>query len=99
MYGQLDRLLSLDGLPSLELGIIPFGALVPVFPLSGFIVYDDHLVITETLTGEQQLSDHAEVSRYIAWLDLLRGAAVTGRDAAILIRRALDGLSTSAGPA
>ena len=63
-----------------------------MFPLSGFIVYDDHLVITETLTGEQQLSDHAEVSRYIAWFDLLRGAAVTGAAARPLIRRALDDL-------
>jgi len=95
MYGQLDRLLSLDGLPSLELGIIPFGVQVPVFPLSGFIVYDDHLVIVETLTGEQQLSDHAEVSRYVEWLDLLRGAAVTGAGARPLIRRALDGLGDS----
>jgi transcriptional regulator with XRE-family HTH domain len=94
MYGQLDRLLSLDGLPSLELGIVPFGVLVPVFPLSGFIVYDDHLVITETLTGEQQLSDHEEVSRYVAWLDLLRDAAVTGAEARPLIRRALDDLGS-----
>lgn len=92
MYGQLDRLLSLDGLPSLELGIIPFGVQVPVFPLSGFIVYDDHLVITETLTGEQQLSDHAEVGRYVAWLDLLRDAAVTGAEARPMIRRALADL-------
>jgi transcriptional regulator with XRE-family HTH domain len=95
MYGQLDRLLSLDGLPSLELGIIPFSVLVPVFPLSGFIVYDDHLVIVETLTGEQQLSDHAEVSRYIAWLDLLRSAAVSGAEARPLIRRALDELGSN----
>ena len=33
MAGQLDRLLALDALPSLELGIIPYGTLVPVFPL------------------------------------------------------------------
>ena len=95
MYGQLDRLLSLDGLPTLELGIIPFSGLVPVFPLSGFIVYDDHLVIAETLTGEQQLSDQEEVSRYIAWLDLLREAAVTGAEARPLIRRALDALDSN----
>ena len=96
MAGQLDRMLALDALPSMELGIIPYATLVPVFPLTGFIVYDDHLVIVETLTGEQQLSDHGEVSRYIEWLDLLRDAAATGRQAAALIRRALDGLGDSA---
>ena len=58
-----------------------------MFPLSGFMVYDDHLVIVETLTGKQQFSDHAEVSRYIAWLDLLRDA-VTGAEARPLIQRA-----------
>jgi transcriptional regulator with XRE-family HTH domain len=97
MLGQLDRLLSLTGLPSLELGVIPFSTVVPVLGLSGFIVYDDHLVIVETLTGEQQLSDPAEVSRYVSWLGLLRQAAVTGREAATVIQLAADDLQSSAG--
>jgi hypothetical protein len=59
-----------------------------VFPLSGFMVHDDHLVIVETLTGKQQVSDHAEVSRYIAWLDLVRDAAVTRAEARPLIQQA-----------
>ena len=36
LAGQLDRLLAISGLSSLELGIIPFEVTVPVFPLSGF---------------------------------------------------------------
>ena len=92
MAAQLDRLLSLAGLPSLELGVIPFDVVVPVLGLSGFIVYDDHLVIVETLTGEQQLSDDAEVSRYASWLGLLREAAVTGDDARALITSAASAL-------
>jgi transcriptional regulator with XRE-family HTH domain len=95
MLGQLDRLLSLTGLPSLELGIIPFKTAVPVLGLSGFIVYDDQLVIVETLTGEQQLSDQAEVSRYMSWFDLLRKAAVSGRDAAAIIQAAMAVLRVS----
>jgi len=97
MLGQLDRLLSLAGLPSLELGVIPFRTVVPVLGLSGFIVYDDHLVIVETLTGEQQLSDPAEVSRYVTWLGLLREAAVTGREAAAVIQAAADDLRDASG--
>jgi len=92
MLGQLDRLLSLTGLPSLELGVIPFAVASPVLGLSGFIIYDDHLVIVETLTGEQQLSDEAEVSRYAGWFDLLRQTAVTGREAATVIQAVADDL-------
>ena len=40
LTGQLDRLLAVIGLPALELGIIPFEADVPVYPLSGFRLYD-----------------------------------------------------------
>jgi hypothetical protein len=52
LVGQLDRLLAVIGLPTLELGIISFEAAVPVFPLSGFRLYDD-LVIVESIVGEQ----------------------------------------------
>lgn len=94
MAGQLDRLLALDGLPSLEFNVIPFGTLVPVYPVSGFVVYDDHLVIVESLGGEQHLSDPGDISRYAGWLDLLRQAAVRGRAAVPLIRAALAELGT-----
>jgi transcriptional regulator with XRE-family HTH domain len=96
MAGQLDRLLAADGLPALELTIVPFTAQVPVYPLSGFVVYDDQLVLVETLTGEQQLNDPEEIARYIGWFGLLRDAGARGRDAAVLIRRALAALT--AGP-
>lgn len=92
MAGQLDRLLAADGLPALEMTIVPFTAQVPVYPLSGFVIYDDQLVLVETLTGEQQLSDTEEIVRYLKWFDLLRDAGVRGRDAAALIHRALGGL-------
>jgi len=50
LAGQLDRLHFVIGLPTLELGIIPFEAAVPVFPLSGFRLHDD-LVIVESIVG------------------------------------------------
>ena len=92
MAGQLDRLIALDGLPSLDLGIIPYSVQVPVYPLSGFALFDDNLVTVETITGEQQLSDPDEVSRYVGWFDLLYDAAVRGREAAPLIHRAIAAL-------
>ena len=56
LAGQLDRLMAVSGLASLELCIIPFEAAVPVFPLSGFRLYDD-LVIVESIVGEHQLAE------------------------------------------
>src|SRR5215468_4692199 len=79
LAGQLDRLLAISGLSSLELGIIPFEATVPVFPLSGFRLYDD-LVIVESIVGEQQLGDEDDVARYEGYLELLRESASIGPD-------------------
>ena len=90
LAGQLDRLMAISGLSSLELGIIPFEAAVPVFPLSGFRLYDD-LVIVESIVGEQQLAEPDDVARYEKYLELLREAASTGREAAAIIGRALEG--------
>jgi transcriptional regulator with XRE-family HTH domain len=91
LAGQLDRLMVVSGLASLELGIIPFEAAVPVFPLSGFRLYDD-LVIVESIVGEQQLAEPDDVARYEKYLELLRDAASTGRDAVPVIQRSLEGL-------
>jgi transcriptional regulator with XRE-family HTH domain len=91
LAGQLDRLMAVSGLASLELCIIPFEAAVPVFPLSGFRLYDD-LVIVESIVGEQQLAEADDVARYEKYLELLRGAASTGTEAAAVIRRSLESL-------
>jgi hypothetical protein len=94
LAGQLDRLMAVSGLSSLELGIIPFEATVPVFPLSGFRLYDD-LVIVESIVGEQQLAEPDDVARYEKYLELLRETASTGREATAVIQRSLQGLRDS----
>lgn len=90
LAGQLDRLMAVAGLPSLELGIIPFEAAVPVWPF-GFRLYDD-LVILESIGGEDQLAEPEYVARYEKYLELLRESASTGPEAAAVIRRALESL-------
>ena len=67
LAGQLDRLLAISGLSSLELRIIPFEVTVPVVPLSGFRLYDA-LVIVESIAGEQQLAEADDVARYEKYL-------------------------------
>ena len=89
MAGQLDRMLALEGLASLDLGIIPATTIVPVYPTSGFVVFDSDVVVVETIGGEDSISDPDEVRRYVEWFSLLHAAAVHGREAAGLIRAAL----------
>ena len=64
----------------------------PVFPLSGFRLYDDLVVIVESIVGEQQLAEADDVARYEKYLELLRDAARTGTEAAAVIRRSLESL-------
>lgn len=99
MAAQLDRLLAvtLGGLPSLDFRVIPFSAPVPVFPMTGFVIFDDHLVSVETLTGEQRLSDPDEVKAYREAFGLLHDAGVGGREAGALIHSALARLRERGG--
>ncbi|MGH3844222.1 MAG: helix-turn-helix domain-containing protein [Pseudonocardiaceae bacterium] len=85
LLGQLDRLVSVIDLPTVELGIVPF-PLMPVMPVSSFYMHDE-VVYIETLTAEQQLSEPDEVAVYVKAFRLLREAATTGPDAVALIQR------------
>jgi hypothetical protein len=92
LRGQLDRLIAASGLTSLDLRIIPFEVEVPVFPLSGFRIYDDDLVIVESISGEQQMSEPDEVANYARFFELLREAACGSDEAVRIVRRALEHL-------
>lgn len=89
LAGQLDRLIAVAGLASVELGIIPFEADLPVWPIASFMIYDRDLVVAETITGEQRLSDPNEVAAYDEFFGLLRNNAASGQDAVTVIQRAL----------
>jgi transcriptional regulator with XRE-family HTH domain len=91
LAGQLTWLMSASGLSALELGIIPDEAALPVWPLSGFRLYDD-LVIVESIERELELAEGDQVARYEKYLGQLREAASVGSDAAAIIQRALDDL-------
>lgn len=95
MAGQLDRLLAVTvgGMPSLDFRIVPADRPLPVFPLSGFVIFDDHVVSIETLTGEQRISEPDEVKRYTQAFELLHSAGVSGREAGALIQSALARLT------
>jgi transcriptional regulator with XRE-family HTH domain len=85
LLGQLDRLMTMTALPSVNVGIVPFA--VPMLPVPGFVIYDENVVTSESLTAEQRLIEPDEVTQYINFFNELRTAAVTGPDAVALIQR------------
>jgi len=86
---QLLRLRDLGSFSRARLGIIPQQSRVPIIPLGGFVVYDDDLVVLETLSGEQHLSEASEVAAYLQAAAALEAASVTGEAAAAMIERAI----------
>ncbi|MEU3652929.1 helix-turn-helix transcriptional regulator [Streptomyces sp. NPDC032161] len=85
---QLDRLVSLIGLDTVELGIIPFGAQLRRTPSHGFWIYDQRLVIVETINTEMWLDDDDSIRLYERAWEWLAESAVYGRQAHRAIARA-----------
>lgn len=86
LLGQLDRLATVAGLATVELGVVPFTTPMPVYPLTNFVLYDDAVLI-ESITAQQRLEAADEVALYERYFDQLRAAAATGAEAAALIHR------------
>jgi hypothetical protein len=88
LAGQLDRLVAVTGLSTVELAILPLHAPMPALPMSGFAIHDDRFVLIETLTGEQRLDEPSEVAVYRTGFEHLISAAAHGPEALAIIRRA-----------
>lgn len=92
--GQMDKLVSLSRLPSVELGIIDFRRKLPVHPW-GFRIYDDDLVVSESLTDEKSYTvrDNPEqIAAYLEAFNELRQASVTGNEAEAIIQNVIEDL-------
>lgn len=98
LAGQLDRLLALLGYPQVDIGVVPFTAAMPVFPLTNFLLYDDHVLI-ESLTAQQRLDSPDDVSAYEEFFAQLHDAAVTGAQLETLLTQASTELRRQSGVA
>ncbi|MFG3409941.1 helix-turn-helix domain-containing protein [Streptomyces sp. NPDC048142] len=94
LAAQLDRLSSLTGLDTVELGIVPFTAPLKIHPANGFWIYDDRLVVVEDWHAELWIDDADSIAVYQRTWDLLRGSAAFGADAQRVIGQALRGISS-----
>ncbi|MCZ4605397.1 helix-turn-helix transcriptional regulator [Streptomyces sp. Lzd4kr] len=95
MAAQLDRLRSMVGMDTVQLGIIPFAAELRRSPSHGFWIYDRRLVIVETLSTEMWLDDEESVTLYERAWDWLADSAVYDATAHRLIGRASAALNLS----
>ncbi|EMF00562.1 DNA-binding protein [Streptomyces mobaraensis NBRC 13819 = DSM 40847] len=94
LAGQLDRLLEVAGLDTVELGIVPLRATLKVPPGVGFWIYDDRQVIVETWDAELWLDDTDSLTTHLRTWRTLRESAAFGSDAQRLISQARHALST-----
>lgn len=88
MSEQLDRLYNLVGQRRIELGIIPFGAELRRTIPHAFWIYDQRLVIVETISEELWLTGDEDVTLYERAWDWLAESAAYGTPARRLIGRA-----------
>ncbi|MER7336896.1 DUF5753 domain-containing protein [Streptomyces sp. NPDC000075] len=89
MREQLQHLLDSLTVPSLRVGIIPFGAERSVWPLESFYLYDDRQTLVENLTAKVDVKAPAELADYLRAFVGLSKSAVHGDNARVLIESAL----------
>ncbi|AWZ10452.1 MULTISPECIES: helix-turn-helix transcriptional regulator [unclassified Streptomyces] len=94
LAAQLDRLLGVVGLDTVELGIVPLGAPLKLPPGAGFWIYDDRLVTTETWHAEMWLDDADSIATHLRVWKTLRESAVFGAGAQHAISRVRRSLAS-----
>ncbi|MEV6336822.1 DUF5753 domain-containing protein [Nocardia vinacea] len=97
MIGQMDRLLAVQGMPRITLGIIPFMAPFETATTS-FLMFDSKMVLVECIAAELKITQPREIKIYHRTFDILAGQSVTGEAARELIRNALKRRAKSLSP-
>jgi transcriptional regulator with XRE-family HTH domain len=90
MAGQVDRLVSVLGLPGVRFGVLPLGRRLPFAVMHGFNLLDD-VALVDTLSSELRIDDPEQVAVYHRVVDRLWPvAAEAGEARAVLARIAED---------
>ncbi|MFE2529331.1 helix-turn-helix domain-containing protein [Streptomyces sp. NPDC059382] len=92
---QMDRLIGLVGLDTVELGVVPLTADLRRAPSHGFWIYDWRLVIVETISTEMWLDDEESIQLYERAWSWFAGSAVYGPAAQRLLSRARGALDVA----
>ncbi|WP_109002628.1 helix-turn-helix domain-containing protein [Streptomyces rishiriensis] len=89
MLAQFDRMLAVESLSTVRLGVIPWRRAVPVMPRHGFTLCDRRAVVVEAFRGERVVDDSDEVAAYEETFRRFEEAAVFGREARELLVRVM----------
>ena len=95
MTEQLDRLLALMSLPSVNLGVIPAVGERNSLAQGSFWIYDETRVQIETVSAGLDIAQPAEIALYTEVFERLRQSAVYAREARTLITQALAELTAN----
>ncbi|WP_344127746.1 helix-turn-helix transcriptional regulator [Luedemannella flava] len=92
MASQLAWLITVAGLPSVSLGIIPRGIARTMWSTPGFWIYDDGRVGIETPTARITITQPREIAIYERTFTELSSMAVVGAPARRIITEAISAL-------
>jgi len=84
---QLDRLLVLAGLATVQVAVLPWSVELPMSPDHNFVLFDDRLVLIETTNAELAIRDADDIALYARLFELYWDAAAHGEQASALITR------------
>jgi transcriptional regulator with XRE-family HTH domain len=88
MTAQLYHLAEIMSLPTVRVGVIPSTARRTVWPLEGFLIFDDTTVQVELLSAKVTVTQPREIDLYIRAFAQMQQMAVYGREARQLISTA-----------
>ncbi|WP_181794260.1 helix-turn-helix transcriptional regulator [Streptomyces sp. WELS2] len=89
MLAQFDRLLAVESLSTVRLGVIPWRRPVPVLPRHGFTLCDQRAVVIETFDSERVSTAATEVAAYDETFERFERAAVFGDEVRELLLRVM----------
>ncbi|WP_221348027.1 helix-turn-helix domain-containing protein [Streptomyces beigongshangae] len=89
MLAQFDRLLAVESLSTVRLGVIPWRRPVPVLPRHGFTLCDQRAVVVETFDDERVSIDSVELAAYEETFARFEQAAVFGGEVRELLLRVM----------
>jgi len=94
MAGQLDRLLAVMSLPRVRIGIIPATGERHSLTQGSFWMFDDSRVRIETVSASLTITQPRDITLYARVFEMLQQSAVYGREARLLVGRAIRGSAT-----
>ncbi|MDP9071592.1 MAG: helix-turn-helix domain-containing protein [Actinomycetota bacterium] len=75
MRAQLDRVVELSSLPNVRVGVILWATEVPVIPYNSFCIFDERLVLSETMTAEVMVRESRDIASYLKTFSVLQREA------------------------